>query len=401
LGGPGEKALSRRNDDPGETADDAEKVQGIRELAGGHETPGTVAPERPQSLAVGLACQSPGERAPPKLVPAAAQPFLFRGAPLAVRLLPPGNLGRPGPAPFRRAIPRGLRGNGRDRRPVVPLSDIPPLSSLPGARASLYLDFDGFELLRYGQYANIVVPPFDQDGDPSSFNSAELTAIERIWSYVAEDFAPFQLNVTTVTPSSLAHGTTLRVVIGGDGRWTGAKYGGISYVNNFTNTDIPNVAFVFSENLARGNVRYTADAISHEAGHSFGLEHQSTYQGNRKIEEYSTGPRDGDCSSHGKELRRGAKSLVAGDVLGRSWGLARRHEHPCWPAKRIRLPSRSRRGFGRNGNPAAYRARRSAQWIGVDPCDFGPGLFLVHVGGRNHLLGHFSPPAGGQSRAAG
>jgi hypothetical protein len=212
---------------------------------------------------------------------------------------PPGTWVDPAPLPSGAPFPAAYAATAAiDIR--RPLSDIPPLSSLPGARASLYLDFDGFELLRYGQYANIVVPPFDQDGDPSSFNSAELTAIERIWSYVAEDFAPFQLNVTTVTPSSLAHGTTLRVVIGGDGRWTGAKYGGISYVNNFTNTDIPNVAFVFSENLARGNVRYTADAISHEAGHSFGLEHQSTYQGNRKIEEYSTGPRDGTAPLMGK-----------------------------------------------------------------------------------------------------
>ena len=83
--------------------------------------------------------------------------------------------------------------------------------------------------------------------------------------------------MTTVSPISLAHGVTEKVVIGGTGSWTGASYGGLTYVNDFTQSGVANVAFVFSKNLANGDPKDTGDAASHEAGHGFGLEHQSMY----------------------------------------------------------------------------------------------------------------------------
>ena len=39
---------------------------------------------------------------------------------------------------------------------------------------------------------------FDQDGDPTTFSSGELTAIQQIWSVVAEAYSPFNVDVTTV-----------------------------------------------------------------------------------------------------------------------------------------------------------------------------------------------------------
>jgi hypothetical protein len=174
-----------------------------------------------------------------------------------------------------------------------PLSDVPALSSLPGAPASLYLDFTGDFTGSYGSYSNITTPAFDQDGDPTTFNDDELAAIQQVWSCVAEDYAPFNLNVTTVPPASMAHGVTEKVDIGGNGAWTGSQVGGLTYVNDFTQTGVPNIAFVFSQNLASGNARYTGDAVAHESGHGFGLLHQSTYSGTTKTAEYSTGPGDG------------------------------------------------------------------------------------------------------------
>jgi hypothetical protein len=174
-----------------------------------------------------------------------------------------------------------------------PLSDRPALSSLPGAPASLYLDFTGDYTSSYGTYSNIATPAFDQDGDPTTFSDSELAAIQKIWSYVAEDYAPFNLNVTTVAPASMAHGATEKADIGGNGSWTGGSYGGYTYVNDFTLSVVPNIAFVFSQNLAGGNTKYTADAITHESGHGFGLVHQSSYSGATKTAEYSTGPGDG------------------------------------------------------------------------------------------------------------
>ena len=52
----------------------------------------------------------------------------------------------------------------------------------------------------------------------------------------------------------------------------------------------PTSRIVFSGNLADGNTRYTGDAVSHESGHGFGLNHQSIYSGTTKTAEYSTGP---------------------------------------------------------------------------------------------------------------
>jgi hypothetical protein len=178
-----------------------------------------------------------------------------------------------------------------------PLSSVPALNSLPGARASLYLDFVGGYTPGYGTYGNITTPAYDRDGDPTTFSNSELASIQKIWSGVAEDYAPFNINVTTVAPSNMSHGVTETVYIGGNGAWAGGGSGGISYVGDFTNTSVPNVAFVFSANLigkgGPGDPRYTADAASHEAGHSFGLYHQSLYSGTTMLQQYNPGPGNG------------------------------------------------------------------------------------------------------------
>jgi hypothetical protein len=171
----------------------------------------------------------------------------------------------------------------------------PAYSSLPGAKATLYLDFSGDFESQWGSNKNITTPAFDTDGDPTTFSASELTAIHDIWAYVSEDYAPFNINVTTVDPgidytSAAADGVALKVVIGGDGSWYGGG-GGVSFVGAFSDPNLPNVSFVFSVGLQ--NVpRYVADACSHEAGHEFGLNHQSQYTGSTLTYEYSYGPGD-------------------------------------------------------------------------------------------------------------
>jgi hypothetical protein len=175
-----------------------------------------------------------------------------------------------------------------------PLSSIPALDSLPGAADSLYLDFDGFYEASWGDYLNITTPVYDQDGDPTTFSDGELQSIQNIWAQVAEDYAPFKINVTTVLPPSFADGVALRVAIGGDGAWTGGDYGGIAYINNYTSILVTNTVYVFPENLSNGYAKYVAEASSHEAGHAFGLRHQSQYNAaGQKIAEYYAGPGDG------------------------------------------------------------------------------------------------------------
>ncbi len=169
----------------------------------------------------------------------------------------------------------------------------PSLHSRPGAAATLFLDFDGYFQAAWTNFTNIVTPVFDRDGLPNLFGASELAAITEIWQRVAEDFIPFNIDVTTVNPDDFSNGVGLRVAIGGSSAdWYepqgGQSAGGVALLNSFTNGD-PNVVYVFPAQLS-DVARYIAEASSHEAGHAFGLRHQSRYDVNaNKIEEYNPG----------------------------------------------------------------------------------------------------------------
>lgn len=177
---------------------------------------------------------------------------------------------------------------------LSPSLALPALSSFSAASKKIFLDFDGAGAINWGTYSVPTTPGFDVDGNASTFTSTEISSINRIWARVAEKFSPFNLDVTTIDPGSYTGGQVLRVVIGGDGTWLG-NAGGAAYVNGFT---LPlsysaefnfNTAFVFTQNLSNGNVKFTAEAIAHEAGHAFGLEHQSAYSGSTRTAEYHPG----------------------------------------------------------------------------------------------------------------
>lgn len=169
------------------------------------------------------------------------------------------------------------------------LAGIPVLNSNPGASASLYLDFDGHFEATWGSYSNITTPALDFDSNPSAINAEEDQYIRDAWAIVAEDYAPFNINVTTVepailapgVPNSAANGVALRVAIGGTSAVMndpniGGGIAGLGAYNSFTNSR-PNVAYVFPESSS--NVFRSAIVVgsisSHEAGHSFGLRHQT------------------------------------------------------------------------------------------------------------------------------
>jgi PKD repeat protein len=161
------------------------------------------------------------------------------------------------------------------------------LHSKPGASKVIYLDFDGHTTsgtiwnTNFASGANIVTPAYSNDSTTTSFTVTELNNVQAIWQRIAEDFAPFDVNVTTQDPGleALRKTTTadtqfgVRVCIGGSSYdWYGAGAGGVAYLNSFTwNSDTP--CFVFTAQLGSGNVKYTAEAASHEAGHTFNLSH--------------------------------------------------------------------------------------------------------------------------------
>ena len=190
-------------------------------------------------------------------------------------------------------------GVGLDEIPVVTesatvgtsttsLAGLPALSSNPGAAKKLYLDFNGHVQSSWGSFTSVVTPAFDQNGSPSSLSSGELAAIREIWTRVSEDYAPFNIDVTTIDPGSATSGIA-RVAIGGHySDWYGSSAGGVAYVGGFTNS-MPNVAYVFEDALGNGNPRYVAEAAAHEAGHLFGLQHQAVWSGNTLVSGYNSG----------------------------------------------------------------------------------------------------------------
>lgn len=171
--------------------------------------------------------------------------------------------------------------------PPFPLSQTFKLHSRASSGKKIYLDFDGNVTSGTGWNnaiggADIVSTPFDQDGNPASFSASEQEAIQRVWLRMAEDYAPFEIDVTTEDPgveglrrTSVAdpnYGT--RVVISPDDAWFGGGAGGVAFLGVFDNlnsgNDVP--CFVFTLGVANFEA-YIAEAGSHEAGHTLGLNH--------------------------------------------------------------------------------------------------------------------------------
>lgn len=163
------------------------------------------------------------------------------------------------------------------------------LHSRPGASRTIYLDFTGRTMsgnawtLNYNAGANIVAPAFDTDGNPGVFGDGERSLIIEVWQRVAEDYAPFDVDVTTELASEglLTRSSTTdtvfgtRVLVSPISQYWGA-YGGIAYVGAFDDVgDTYKPALVFPENLG-WSAKNIAEAASHEAGHNLGLNHDGT-----------------------------------------------------------------------------------------------------------------------------
>lgn len=172
---------------------------------------------------------------------------------------------------------------------TYPASQTFLLHSKPGLTRVIYLDFNGHTTsgTNWKSGATITSPAYDIDGNRTAFSTTELANIQEIWKRVSEDYAPWDVNVTTAEPplESLRKTTTtdtaygIRMVIGGSGTdWYGSSAGGVAYVGSFSwNTDTP--AFVFPAQLGNGWPKYVAEAISHEAGHTVGLNHDGVIAG--------------------------------------------------------------------------------------------------------------------------
>ena len=148
-------------------------------------------------------------------------------------------------------------------------SQVNNLNSFSTASSVIYLDFDGHAVS--GTMWNI--------SGAFTCNSSGLSdvAITEVFNRVAEDYRPFNINVTTdpAKYTSAPFNKRMRVVITTSHEWYSSSAGGVAYVNSFTWGD-NTPCFVFS-GLHNFNAKNIAEAASHEAGHTLGLRHQSSY----------------------------------------------------------------------------------------------------------------------------
>ena len=170
-----------------------------------------------------------------------------------------------------------------------PYEDTFSLNSKPGSKRVVYLDFNGHTLpasngWRAGVYTALA---YDTNGAPGTFSNDEMDVIQSIWQRVAEDFAPFDVNVTTAAPafdainrssaSDLTYGTRAVITNTADTEICGFC-GGVAYLGvfdiygDFAPHSYFQPAWCFAGSLS-GDTKAMAECVSHEVGHNMGLDH--------------------------------------------------------------------------------------------------------------------------------
>jgi hypothetical protein len=163
---------------------------------------------------------------------------------------------------------------------------VPVLNSYPSSPNVIFLDFDGH--IVQGTSWNSITAIECKD--------AALTALqmEAIFNRVAEDYRPFTVNITTDSTKydAAPADRRMRVVLTTSSSWYGSA-GGVAYINSFIWGD-NTPCFVFTALLGY-NTKNIAEAASHEAGHTLGLRHQSSYDATcNKTSEYNAGKGTGE-----------------------------------------------------------------------------------------------------------
>jgi hypothetical protein len=178
---------------------------------------------------------------------------------------------------------------------AITQTEVFQLHSKPGAANILYLDFDGHDLIDtawngYSGQSVLYMKPYSSDSDYSNFSTSELDRIAESWRRVAEDFAPFDVDVTTEEPPFTINQSTGRIEYGSNvghilttnqrdvnGYWvytqSGCGCGGVAYYNGFGNSYL-SPGLVFNTSL-----NGVSEAISHEFGHNLNLSHDGQSPG--------------------------------------------------------------------------------------------------------------------------
>lgn len=165
-------------------------------------------------------------------------------------------------------------------------AQVPIYSSLPSATPVIFLDFDGHTV--NGTSWNYAGPILC---GASGMNDTKIT---EVFNRVAEDYRPFNVNVTTDSTKYWAAPASqrMRVILTVSYEWYGSA-GGVAFVNSFSWGD-NTPCFVFTS-LLNYNSKNISEAASHEAGHTLGMYHQARYDASCvKLSDYHSGTGTGE-----------------------------------------------------------------------------------------------------------
>lgn len=159
------------------------------------------------------------------------------------------------------------------------LATLRTLQSKPGAANLVFLNYWGGTLTgqawndNFNSGNDIIYTPYSADGDPNSFSTTELTLMWVGYNELVEDYAAFDINVTTdINVYNATAPSDRSQIIATTTNYFYQGAGGVAYVNVYDNsTDYYKTAWTWNSGL--GSLGMTN---SHELGHNMGLRHHGT-----------------------------------------------------------------------------------------------------------------------------
>lgn len=171
----------------------------------------------------------------------------------------------------------------------APLEETFELHSKPDSRRTIYLDFTGHTVSGTEWNAgpnglpNGFYEAWDPAGNGTGFSASERTMVQEIWAIAAEDYAPFDVDVTTENPGNAAihrsggadkvFGTRVLLTDNPIAHKHFDDTFGIAFDDAFDETidhELYQPAWVFPQDYS---MKAVADTVSHEVGHNLSLDH--------------------------------------------------------------------------------------------------------------------------------